>query len=95
MPAHHLGDPLPGIVHYRCQLVGDDAVGAAHHEIANVAGQVLAIAALQSVIDAHAAVRHAYAQGTRGASGRQAITAGAGIHGAEGAGQAGFPQFAP
>ena len=95
VPAHHLGDPLPGIVHHRGQLVGDDAVGTAHHEVADVAGQILAIAALQGVVDAHAAIRHAYAQGTRGTPGRQAIATGAGIHGAEGAGQAGFPEFAP
>ena len=49
--AHDVADPLLGIVHHHRQLVGEQAIGAAHDEIADLRCQGLADAPLQAIVE--------------------------------------------
>jgi len=49
--AHDVGDVLEGVVHDYCELVGEQAVGALHDEVADFAFQMLADVALQCVVE--------------------------------------------
>ena len=50
--ADDLGDPLFGIVDDDGKLVGEDSVGALQHEIADLLLDVLALPALQQILEA-------------------------------------------
>jgi hypothetical protein len=56
-PAHHIGNPLCGIVHHYRKLVGKQSIGAQHDEIADLAFEVLRDVALQGIVENHNSVR--------------------------------------
>ena len=63
LAADDMGDALLGIVgHYR-KLVGPEAVGAQKYEVADVAGEILAVAADNGVVENNIAIGHAQAPG--------------------------------
>jgi len=49
--AHHIGDPLCGIIHYYRKLVGEQSIGTLHDEIADFSFEVLGDAALQRIVE--------------------------------------------
>ncbi len=60
--AHHIGDAHQCIVHHHGQLVGEDAVSTAHHEVAGLPLQVLFLFAGNFVVKDDGARRHFAAQ---------------------------------
>ena len=56
---HHLGDALGGVVHYHGELVGEQAVGASQHKIADLPREVELEPAVVAVFDGQRDARRA------------------------------------
>lgn len=76
---HDFVDALPGIVYGTGQMIGNEAVGTAHDEIAAVAFEVLDDAPLNRVVKDEGAIVDAHPQRAPGSARRQSLPAGAGI----------------
>ena len=63
LAADDMGDALLGIVGHHRQLVGPEAVGAQKHEVADVAGEILAVAADNGVVENDIAIGYAQPPG--------------------------------
>ncbi len=77
--AHHVGDALLEVIHHDGELVGEQAVGAPHDEIADFAGEVLLDPALEGVVECDHPIVHPHADRARLAPRRKPAAAGAGI----------------
>ena len=77
--AQHLGDSLFGVVDHDRELVGKQAVSAAHDEVPDLALEVLAHAALNPVQKGDSLGGDSHARGAGCSSAGQAVAAGAGI----------------
>ena len=77
--AHHVGDALLEVIHDDGELVGEEAVGAPHDKIADLAGEVLLDPALKGVIECGHLIVHPHADRARRSSRRKAAAASAGV----------------
>jgi hypothetical protein len=87
--AHHVRDPLKGIVDDDGELVGVDAVGAPQHEVADRCIDHLLLLPLDSVFEDEHARRGAEARGAWAPPERKTGAAGAGVNGSLGSRAAG------
>jgi hypothetical protein len=65
-PAHDVGDPLRVVVDDHRELVGEQAIGASHDKVADVALEVLRLRALQAIAPIDARLAHTKTPRLRG-----------------------------
>lgn len=87
--AHHLSDPLKGIVDDDGELIGVDAVGAPQYEVAGGFLDNLLLWSLDAVFEGERARRSAEALGACPPPERKTVPAGAGVNGSLGSRAAG------
>ncbi len=56
--AHHIGDPLPGIIYNDGKLVGKQTVSPSDNKIAHIQREILLAVPLQAVVEANRLMRH-------------------------------------
>src|SRR5262245_61219695 len=88
-PTHDLVDALQVIIHDHSELIREPAVTTSHDEIADVAFELLAEDALQSVVDCHLEGRRAYASRRRTSGAAHAAAARTRVNGSVVAGSSG------
>src|SRR5690606_34221655 len=74
--AHDIRYALVRLVHRDGKLIGMDAVGASHDEVAHFVRQIVALVALQPVVEDDGRVVHAHAYRPTAATGRQTVATG-------------------